>query len=242
MRFLRDLIVIKTVKEADRLHTLNPENLPRIRDMLKKASDIELLRYFNALKEMDQTIKNTENPSVILEYMFLKLSYFPSLVSIEELLKKGKLPVTPPPVAGPGPAVSEPQGETPPAGTEEDAAEVIGAFKKKVEASKPRMASALDASVLTYRDDRLRIEVAASLENAWKMMREQKPFLREVLAEITGRAVDVEVELRPDEGRSGAEEKEKIRQLREDKTINSLRELIKGKVISIETISGGPDE
>ena len=105
LRFIRDVIVIKAIPDSERLHNLNPENIAGIREIVKDVSDIELLRYFNAVKELEQTIRNTEHPSIILEYMFLKLSYFSALVSIEEFLKKLKdgqplaaaAPAAPPP-------------------------------------------------------------------------------------------------------------------------------------------------
>jgi len=90
LKFFRDLLVIKSLQEADKLHNLNPENIPQVKEMLKNTSEVELLRYFNALRDIEQTVKNTENPRIILEYLFLKLSLFPSLIAIEDLIKKIK--------------------------------------------------------------------------------------------------------------------------------------------------------
>ena len=98
LRFIRDVIVIKSIPDSERLHNLNPENVAEIKEIIKQVNEVELLRFFNAVKELEQTIRNTENPSIILEYMFLKLSYFSALVSIEEYLKKIKdvKPAAPP--------------------------------------------------------------------------------------------------------------------------------------------------
>lgn len=90
LKFFRDLLVIKSLQEVEKLHNLNPENIPQIKEMLKNTSEVELLRYFNALRDIEQTMKNTENPRIILEYLFLKLSLFPSLIAIEDLIKKIK--------------------------------------------------------------------------------------------------------------------------------------------------------
>ncbi|MCP5106207.1 MAG: hypothetical protein GY950_22665 [bacterium] len=90
LKFLRDLMVLKSLEASDKLHNLNPENIPTLKEILKNVRDIELLRYFNAAKDLEITIRNTENPRIILEYLFLKLSYFPSLVSIEELIDEVK--------------------------------------------------------------------------------------------------------------------------------------------------------
>ena len=90
LKFLRDLMVLKSLDESEKLHNLNPENIPRLKEILKNVREIELLRYFNTAKDMEQTMRNTENSRIILEYLFLKLSYFPSLVSIDELIDEVK--------------------------------------------------------------------------------------------------------------------------------------------------------
>ncbi len=87
IKFLRNLIVLKSEIEIEKLHNLNPENVSKIKMIIKDLKEIELLRYFNAVKDLEITIKNTENPKVILEYLFIKLSYFPSLMSIEQLIE-----------------------------------------------------------------------------------------------------------------------------------------------------------
>jgi DNA polymerase-3 subunit gamma/tau len=107
LKFFRNLLVLKSLGEMEDLHELNPENIPRLKEMLKNVREVELLRYFNAAKDLEITIKNTENPRIILEYLFLKLTYFPSLVSIEELIEKARsgelAPVGPAGGGGEGP-------------------------------------------------------------------------------------------------------------------------------------------
>lgn len=90
LKFFRDLLVLKSLEESESLHNLNPENIPEIKKILQDVREVELLRYFNAAKDLEQTIRNTENPRIILEYLFLKMSYFPSLISVEELIEKMK--------------------------------------------------------------------------------------------------------------------------------------------------------
>lgn len=90
IKFFRNLIVLKSDIDSEKLHNLNPENIPKIKELLKDINETELLRYFNSIKEMEITIKNTENPRIILEYLFIKLSYFPSLKSIEEVINSFK--------------------------------------------------------------------------------------------------------------------------------------------------------
>jgi DNA polymerase-3 subunit gamma/tau len=95
LKFFRNLIILKSVQDSDKLHNLNPENLSEIKEILKYVKEIELLRYFNAAKDLEITMRYTENPRIILEYLFLKLSYFPSLSAIEDVInniKSGKMP------------------------------------------------------------------------------------------------------------------------------------------------------
>ncbi len=86
IKFLRNLIVLKSGIKDEKLMNLNPENIPGIKKMIKELSQVELLRYFNSVKDLEITIRNTENPRIILEYMFLKLSFFPKLKKIEDVL------------------------------------------------------------------------------------------------------------------------------------------------------------
>jgi len=86
LKFFRNLIILKSVQDSDKLHNLNPENLSEIREILKYVKEVELLRYFNAAKDLEITMRYTENPRIILEYLFLKLSFFPSITSIEDVI------------------------------------------------------------------------------------------------------------------------------------------------------------
>lgn len=112
IKFLRNLMVLKSDIEIEKLHNLNPENVSKIKMIIKDLKEIELLRYFNAVKDLEITIKNTENPKIILEYLFIKLSYFPSLMSIEQLIEN----------AGSG-RKNKPVKSTPPENTADSAPE-----------------------------------------------------------------------------------------------------------------------
>jgi len=236
LRFIRDLIVIKSIPDSDRLHNLNPENVAEIKEIIKQVNEIELLRFFNAVKELEQTIRYTENPSIILEYMFLKLSYFSALVSIEDYLKKIKDVKTgaPPAVSPPAPA---PQPERAPISA--DAADLLAALKERIETEKPRLASMLSSSSLKLQNDVLLIQVAANFENAWKMIKENKAYVQQLVAQLAGRAMGLEIilqELKPEKT-----ENKLVDELKNDKRIKSLKDKIKGNVISIESVKGGKD-
>ncbi|HOW45879.1 MAG TPA: DNA polymerase III subunit gamma/tau [Candidatus Aminicenantes bacterium] len=245
LRFLRDVIVIKSIPEAERLHNLNPENVPGIREMVKEVSEVELLRFFNAVKELEQTMRNTEHPSIILEYMFLKLSYFSALVSIEDYLKRlrdGKAsappPAVPDPAAAAAPAASAPRpaADAGPAGEGEA---WLAELKVRVEKEKPRLASAISQSRLVPRGGALLIEVEPRLENAWRLMKESQPYLAALARELAGREIALELSQRED---ADAGSRQRIvQELKDDKKIRSLKDRIKGSVIAIETVKGGKD-
>lgn len=235
LRFIRDVIVIKSIPDAERLHNLNPENITEIKEIVKGVNEVELLRFFNAVKELEQTIRNTEHPSIILEYMFLKLSYFSALVSIEEYLKKIGDPKT-----VPAPAAAQFQArplESPPAKAGDG--DWITVLKARVEKEKPRMASVLSSSVLVVRDNALVIEVGANFENAGKMLKENRPYLHELAQGLAGREIGLEIIMQP--RKPEADEERVVQDLKSDKKIKSLKDKIKGNVIAVESVKGGKD-
>jgi DNA polymerase-3 subunit gamma/tau len=240
LRFIRDVIVIKSIPDSERLHNLNPENVSVIREIVKNVSEVELLRFFNAVKDLEQTIRNTEHPSIILEYMFLKLSYFSALVSIEEYLKRIR-DVRPAAVAAPAPP--PPPSEAPraaePPPDKGGEADWMPELKVRVEKEKPRLASVLSSSHLALRGTTLVIEVAAHLENAWKMMKENKPYLSELAQALAGRELTVEIVLK--EGQPHSDGERVVQELKNDKKIRSLKDKIKGSVIAVESVKGGKD-
>jgi DNA polymerase-3 subunit gamma/tau len=231
LRFIRDLIIIKSIPDPERLHNLNPENIAEIKEIIRPVSEIELLRFFNAVKELDQTIRYTENPSIILEYMFLKLSYFSALVSIEDYLKKIKdgRPSAPAPAA---PAKEE---KTPVL----SAADLLAALKGKIEDEKPRLASALASSTLKLQADSLQVLVPAQFENAWKMTKENRAYLQQAVLQVLGKPIGLEIVLL--EAKTEKPENKVVEELKNDKKIRSLKEKIKGSVIAIESVRGDKD-
>lgn len=250
LKFLRDLMVLKSLDVSERLHNLNPENIPRLRDMLKNVREIELLRYFNAVKDLEITIRNTENPRIILEYLFLKLSYFPSLLSIDELIESvksvgaaayagGMMPQSITMSSEPGPPSPGPvslSAYPPPAGNDGRGTPISGSNLKamlaeRIGREKPRIASALGSASFVLEDNRLVIKLSADFELAFKNMKEQADYLKKVVYDLLKRNIDLEIVL--DETQV-SEEKEKIENLKTDEKITNLMDKIKGKIVSIE--------
>jgi DNA polymerase III subunit gamma/tau len=239
LRFIRDLIIIKSIPDSERLHNLNPENVAEIKEIIKEVNEVELLRFFNAVKELEQTMRYTENPSIILEYMFLKLSYFSALVSIEEYLKKIKDTKVAPPPAPPAYVPLEPGPQEEKAPVSAAAADLITALKERIEKEKPRLASALSSSMLELQNDVLLIQVAANLENAWKMMKENKAYLHQLAVQLAGKEVGLEIILQ--ERKPEKDENKLVQELKNDKKIKSLKDKIKGHLIAIESVKGDKD-
>ena len=239
LKFFRDLMVLKSLGESDRLHNLNPENIPQLKDILKNVREVELLRYFNAAKDLEQTMRNTENPRIILEYLFLKLSYFPSLMSIEDLIKKTK--------SGQWGGGKKP-AETKPGGHEQGAAvEAVAAVEPGLPAEtfnsrlietigkeKLRLASALGSSAITLENNTLNIKFPKDLVVAYKNVENHIDYLKETIYRLLKRRVDVSVTL--DTNSSRSEEEARKKELENDEKIKGLADKIKGKMVSIEKI------
>jgi len=239
LKFMRDLLIVKSLENSDKLHGLNPENIGRIKDLLKNISDLEMIRYFNTLKEMEQTIRNTENPLVMTEFLFLKLSYFPSLVPIEEMIRSFKAGGDRPKVLASAPVHESVRTDEPPPATISDQ-EALERLRSKLEASRPRLAAILPSLKIEWKEKCLSIEVPGNMEHALKMVKEQKDHLRQIANEISGLEVRVDIAL----GEKNLENTEgaKIEKLRGDKVISSLRESIKLKLVGVENTNGGKNE
>jgi DNA polymerase-3 subunit gamma/tau len=248
LKFFRDLLILKSLENSEKLHNLNPENIPQLNKMLENIREIELLRYFNAAKDLEQTMRHTENPRIILEYLFLKLSYFPSLITIEELIqdiktRKGSVNMfdqqAPTMVHSDG-------GEDRRTGFTDSASQqsavqmsgqqahtiIIDFLKQK----KPRIASALNASKFYLEKDQLIIEFTHDLEHYSKLVEENKDYLKEVFSQQIKEKV--EIQIRIVENKEKLEEERKMMELKNDRKVNNLADTIKGQIVDIEIIKG----
>lgn len=253
LKFFRNLMVLKSLGEAENLHDLNPENIPRLKEMLKDTREIELLRYFNAAKDLEITIKNTENPRIILEYFFLKLTYFPSLVSIEELIEKaksGEIPLIGPGRSGgggggqdsdPGTVTVSHNREKAPAGagltsSANFSEERLNALlTETVGKEKPRLASALQSSSFSVRNSTLYIRFPRDLEYAYKNTIDHVDYLKDTIFRIFNQQIEVDVTL--DSNKNSNEEEANKKKLESDPKVNRLADKIKGRIVSIEKIT-----
>lgn len=249
LKFLRDLMVLKSLEDSESLHNLNPENVPQLREMLKDVREVELLRYFNAAKDLEITIRNTENPRIILEYLFLKLSYFPSLMSIEELIdrsRQGGGPAVPASPASTGShgtpaAPPAPSGHGGPAGgsvtsgvqAKLEDENFFNLLTETVGREHPRMASALGGASYSVNNGTMTLVFPAHLDIAYNNMQKKTGYLKDLVRGLTGREVELVMKL----GQKTVNEQEKrIKELEKDKKITGLADRIKGNIVSIEKI------
>lgn len=249
LKFFRDLMVLKSLEDPGSLHNLNPENIPALKDILKNVREIELLRYFNAAKDMELTIRNTENPRIILEYLFLKLSYFPSLMSIEELIDRvgsGGLPAAAPAPPQAAAAPIQPQATAAPrpphnpmeravgaAGPAEpmDPQQIKSLLLKQVGSHKPRWTTALEAAAFELQNNKLTLRFPADFQLTQRSISENLDQFQSLLHDAARRQLEVELVV---DKNLVTEEKKKMNELRNDKKITSLADKIKGKVGEID--------
>lgn len=250
LKFLRDLMVLKSLDESEKLHNLNPENIPRIKEILKNVREIELLRYFNAAKDLEQTMRNTENPRIILEYLFLKLSYFSSLVSIEELIdevksgRRSDARTIQQPTPAPAPASLSPMdavisgtaaartsqtgGNT---GATVNPEQLKNILVEKISPERPRWAPALGAAAFEMGTNKLIITLPADFELAYNTIIDQVDFLKKMVLGILKRNIDIEIALADTPAK---DENANIENLKNDEKITNLMDKIKGKIVNIE--------
>ncbi len=248
LKFIRDLLIVKTIENSEGLHNLNPDNLPALREILRPVSETDLLRYFNAAKEMEQTIRNTESPSIMLELLFIKLSYFPQLAPIEEIVRQlqqnphavrtppaampASPPAAPPPVEGGAKAPPPHAAEVPPAG------DWLPAFRQRIAEEKPRLGALLAGSDLRLENRRLLLTPGA--DHAVKPLTDQAAWLGQVATRLAGREVPVEI-VSPPPGSGQPGPAEAIEQIKKDPAITGLQNMLRGKLIAVEAIKEKDD-
>lgn len=242
LKFFRDLMVLKSLEGSERLHNLNPENIPTLSEMLKNQREVELLRYFNAAKDLEQTMRNTENPRIILEYLFLKLSYFPSLKSIEELLQQtgsGGATAMPAPDIYPGdaapPAPASSISSMPPAPPSSRPTEgnPVNALIETVSREQPRLANNLKSAAVTFTGNILAVKFPGDMEFAYKNSLGLSDYLKTTLGRIARNKVEVQITI---EGNGRNQTEARAKELENDPRITNLADKIKLKLNDVKKV------
>ncbi len=240
LKFFRDLIVLKSLDDSKGLHNLNPEHVDELKEILDDVGEVELLRYFNATKDLELTMKHTENPRLILEYMFLKLSYFPSLTSIEDVIasiKSGGPVLSNPPVEPPMPRQTsrrQPEDEEHHATAIIPDSQLKSIMLDRMQKEKPRLAAALGGSHLALTEHRLAIEISNDYEHFANTLRQNAEYFKDLVFRLKKMRVEVDVVV----VKGGEKEKRKseIEALKKDEKINGLMNTLKGKLVTIESV------
>jgi len=243
LKFFRDLMVLKSLEDSQRLHNLNPENIPALMEMLKNLREVELLRYFNAAKDLEQTMRNTENPRIILEYLFLKLSYFPSLMSIDELLQRsgGSAPAAktppefhhdgapePPPVPLPG-SMPGSAPKSAPSGTDNP----VEVWIETIAREQPRLANSLKSAAVNFTGNTLTVKFPGDMEFAYKNSLNSGEYLKDTLTRIAKRDVDIQVTI---EENGKTQTDARVKELENDPRITTLAEKIQLKLNGVQKV------
>jgi len=252
LKFLRNIIIFKSIGKSDRLHNLNPENLPELKDILKDVKEVELLRYFNAAKDLEITMRRTENPRIMLEYLFLKLSYFPSLIPIEEVIEKidaGNLSYKSKDNhvdaeyktrhlanKDENREVEIKKNESEPLSNKVEP--VISDKKlksiiiKKIEHENPRLSSAIVSSTIFFKENILDIKLKPELDHLYKVVKDNIEYLKKILSGLVKKDVEINVIIYKEEKKIN--ESKKIDEIRNDEKIKSLLDETEGEIISID--------
>jgi len=232
LKFLRDLIIFKTIPQGAGLHNLNPANLKRLHEMLSGIDEVELLRFFHTAKDLEQTMRNTDNPRIMLEYLFVKLSYFPRLVSIEDALarlgqSRGK---------DAGAEHKATVSRTCPAPVRNDPISLSVELPAAFRGSKNRLEAALNAAEIQVEGETVRIVLKGQGLAGQRVIEENMSEIEAKTAALLARTVQVRLQVDLDSALQS--EAEVVDQIKSDKRISTLAEKIKGQIISIDQIKG----
>ncbi len=101
IRHFRDLLLVRSVKNADELLPFTAEEIQRLRDEAAQAGPEDLLRYLLSLQQGEQGLKFSSHPRIYLEAMLVKLCHYRRLTPLGDLLKQVQE------LGGRGPAMPE---------------------------------------------------------------------------------------------------------------------------------------
>ncbi len=84
----RNLLLVKTVKESGELLSLSDEDIERLKNEAKKASEEEILRYLIVLQQAEAGLKFSSHPRIYFEALLIKLSQYKKIAPLEELIRE----------------------------------------------------------------------------------------------------------------------------------------------------------
>jgi len=236
LKFFRDLLILKSLDNVDYLYSLNPENIDNLKEMLKDISEIDLIRYFNALKDMEIMIKHTDNPRIILEFMFIKLTLFNKLESIEEIInqiKKGKTIIT----RQDNKNFNIPQNQTPKHSKItknkellNNSNELVNELCNRLDSLSPRLSSVIRMAANKIEDNKLILEFKSTMKVSYEMVKNNKALIIKNIQELTGESIELICILKKDD----FNENEAIKKIEKDDKIKKLKNELNMKIRDIK--------
>jgi DNA polymerase-3 subunit gamma/tau len=121
IRHFRDLLLVRSVKNAEELLPFTAEEIQRLKDEAAQAGSEDLLRYLLSLQQGEQGMKFSSHPRIYLEAMLVKLCHYRRLTPLEDLLKQVR-----------DLGVGEPEKAAPPGPPRQETATAAKAVKKAV--------------------------------------------------------------------------------------------------------------
>ncbi len=236
LKFFRDLLILKSLDNIDYLYSLNPENIENLQEILKNISEIDLIRYFNALKDMEMMIKHTDNPRIILEFMFIKLTLFNKIESIEDIInqiKKGKTIIT----RQDNKSIDIPQTKS----SENNkisknkelinnSNELIRELCNRLDSLSPRLSSVIRMATNKIEDNKLILEFKTTMKVSYEMIQKNKDLIIKNIRELTGESIDLDCILKKDD----FNENDVIKKIEKDDKIKKLKKELNMKIRDVK--------
>jgi DNA polymerase-3 subunit gamma/tau len=216
---VRDLLIVRTVPDRDRLLSRPPEEAEALVRAAKDLTREDLTRTFQILADLEPGLKTSSQPRFLWEATLIRLASLGAVRPIEDVLDALSLPAPRPPAApqkkkhvetpvsgvAPAPPVESATGPAParPAtggGAQAASGAVVG-LVEAVQQARPMLAAMLEQSTLHLGHGELVIRFPAGMEAVKRQVesRQSLALLREQAQRLGGERMEVRVELGTDE-------------------------------------------
>ena len=237
LKFFRDLMILKSLNNNEYIYSLNPENIEELKNILKDISEIDLIRYFNALKDLEIMIKNTDNPRIILEFMFIKLTLFNKIESIEEIInqiKSGKSinyqtisynQNSPQKIIRSNESSHKSNPDL-----LNNSQELIEEICNRLDSSNPRLSSVIRIAKNKIENNILILEFLTTMKVSYEMAKKNKSLILNNIFELTGKRLDIRCLLIKDTENN----EDVIKKIEKDEKIKKLKQELKMKIRDVK--------
>jgi DNA polymerase-3 subunit gamma/tau len=255
IKYLRNLLLIKVVKESDEIIELNEEDVANLKKDAEKLREEDIFRYLSILQQAEPGLRYSSHPRIYLETVLLKLAHLKKLVPIQtiiqdlENIKKGVLQVSAKEIHQESPKeekiveeekrIEEEKKESIPEKeisiAESD--EIYRKFLNELQSERASLMAIISQNNLFKIEDN-RIKIGFSPDKKFFMDKTKKEI--EILEKIATKILNKKIKIEIVEN-IGKEEK-KTQKEREyelalsDSTVKNFMDLFKAEIISIEPI------